>query len=123
MLITGHTLPDASVNRARRACIHRASRFARVDVAPVTSIVREGDIGKSFLIRHVVGIHAIAETIVRGDIEPVNEYSTSYHARGNVRNVIRNTPSVRESCQIAGQHAEPSAARLWCGWNPGVQPQ
>src|SRR5690348_4725843 len=121
----GMAVPEEAsllVDRTGRAGVPGAASFAGIDVPAISTALSERYVGESILIWQVVGIHTVADTVVRGDIE-ARMQDTGNSARRDVRHVIGNAATIRETGRITTQKAETPAIGGGRGWNASIEPQ
>jgi hypothetical protein len=92
-----------------------ATRFTGVDMTAIAAAVSEVHIRESLLCGHIGRSNAIADQVIRSDVEFRVEYAACNHARCNVNHVIGQTPPVGKACAVAGNQTQAAAVGLRSG--------
>src|SRR4051794_2345348 len=87
------------------------------------SLVRRRDVRELAEEGVIVLVRAVAELVVRGDVELVADQHTGYHPEGDVDYVIAEPPTVREAGEIAAEHAERVLGPSLRRGNAGIEPK
>jgi hypothetical protein len=88
----------------------------------VASTVCKVNIRERLLWGNVGRVDAIAEQVVRRDIEPRAENAASDHSRSNVDDIIRGTATIGETGRIAPDQSQTASARERRRRYTGIEP-
>lgn len=87
-------------------------------IAPAIGIV---NVWEGLLRRDVRSIHAVADQVVRRDIEAGNQYAAAHHPGCDVNNIVREPAAVGKAAKVAGQYSQALSLGVG-GWrNAGVE--
>ncbi len=108
------------VYRAGGTSPARASRLTWIYMATIATALRKRNVGECFLIRHIVCIYPISDSVVWRDIERWVKYAGD-RTGGNICHIVRDAAPVRKSRIIACDYTETPSRCNRRGAHTGIQ--
>jgi len=99
-----------------------ATRLCRIEVPAVTSARRIGEVRERCTIGKIIDIDAIAQAIIREDVESRIEHACNC-PQGYIDYIVEQATSVRITGGISAEHPQPVRKRRRCRRHASVEPQ